>query len=316
MGSSIPSPVARHAAGFVTIRPNLRLHVQEWSGDAPTFVLLHGLASNKQTWQRSAQVLANAGHRVITVDQRGHGLSDKPDDGYEFATICEDLALLLDALAIERPIVAGQSWGGNVVLEFGARYPTRAQGLVFVDGGILDLQDGHVGANWDEVATALRPPALAGMQRSDLKAIIRRHNPSWDDAGLEATLGNFETLPDGSIRPWLTLDRHMRILRALWEQRPRDLYARLQTPVLICMADDGQGSAWTVAKHRMVSAAQAALAHSEVHWFHETAHDIHIHRPLELATLLLDTLHRGFWPSPKRAPALRHDDTTGMEGAL
>lgn len=293
----------------VAIRPGLALHVHEWPGAAPAFVLLHGLASNKLTWQRTAQALANVGHRVVTADQRGHGLSDKPDGGYDFGTITEDLALLLGALEVEAPVVAGQSWGGNVVLEFGARHAQRAAGLVFVDGGILDLQASGEMADWAHAEQALRPPPLAGTLREALKEMIAGHNPDWDEPGLEATLGNFETLPDGTVHPWLTLERHMQILRALWEQRPATLFERVEAPVLIAMADEGQGSAWTVAKHRMVAAAEAALPRSRVHWFHETAHDIHVHRPLELAELLLDAVRDGFWP--QAAPAA----TTGQESA-
>ena len=71
--------------------------------------------------------------------------------------------------------------------------------------------------------------------------------------------------------------------------------------MLICAADDGN-SAWTVAKHRMVAAAQARLARSKVVWFHNTAHDIHVHRPEELAALLLQERNAGIW-SAGDAPA-------------
>ncbi|MGL4649908.1 MAG: alpha/beta fold hydrolase, partial [Caldilineaceae bacterium] len=70
--TAISLPLARRIA----IRPDLSLHLHEWPGRGPAFVLLHGLASNKLTWTRTAQALAEAGHHVIAVDQRGHGLSD------------------------------------------------------------------------------------------------------------------------------------------------------------------------------------------------------------------------------------------------
>lgn len=290
-----------HASGpvdrYVDIRPDgggLQLHLLEWSGDGQAFVLLHGLASNAATWGGVGNALAAAGYRVLAVDQRGHGLSEKPDEGYDFVTVCEDLLRLLDILELENPIVAGQSWGGNVVLEFGARNPGRARGLAFIDGGILDLQSHPAGSGWESISVALRPPALIGTPRADIKKMIARHNPTWDDAGLEATLGNFEVLPDGTVRPWLTLDRHMRILRALWEQRPGELFARVREPVLICAADDGN-AAWTVEKERMVASAQTHLAKNKVQWFRDTAHDIHVHRPIELASLFVNECAHGIW---------------------
>ncbi len=289
--------------GYVTIRPEsggLKLHLLEWPGEGAPFVLLHGLASNARTWLGVGNALAAAGYHVFAVDQRGHGLSDKASDGYDFATICDDLLLLLDTLALEQPIVVGQSWGGNVVLEFAARNPGRARGFAFIDGGILDLQEHPSGADWESIAVALRPPNLIGTPRSAIKQMIAQSNPGWTDAGVEATLANFETLPDGTVRPWLTLEHHMRILRSLWEQRPGDLYPRVAEPVLICAADDGN-SAWTVAKHRMVASAQAYLPTSEVRWFHDTAHDIHVHRPSELASIFINEAAHGIWSGENAA---------------
>ena len=295
-----PAPIDR----MVQIRTDpqsLALHVREWPGDGQAFVLVHGLASNARTWDQVAAFLAADGHRVITVDQRGHGLSDKPDDGYDFATVAEDLRLLLDALTVDAPILAGQSWGGNVALAFGALYPERAAGLAFVDGGFIDMQM-RPNASWDQIAVDLRPPSLAGVPRVDIAARMRHFHPDWEEAGLEGALANFETLADGTIRPWLTLERHMTILRALWEQRPGDYYPQVEAPVVIAVAADGKNPEWMAVKAAQVAAAEAGLPVTSVHWFEETDHDIHIHRPAALAHLFRQELAHGVW-SPQHAAA-------------
>lgn len=274
-------------AQLIPIRESLRLNVLHWPGEGKPFVLLHGLASNALTWGAVARHLQAAGHAVYAVDQRGHGHSDKPEDGYDFATVTGDLALLCDRLALASPIVAGQSWGGNVVLEFGARYAGRAARLVLVDGGFLDLQS-RPDVTWEKIADQLRPPPLAGTPRSVLQQRMATYHADWSEEGIEATLGNFETLPDGTIRPWLTLDRHMRILRSLWDQRPPHLYGEVATPVLIAAAEDADNPEWMAVKHRQVAAAASLLPHAEVHWFAQTAHDIHVHRPEALADLMLN----------------------------
>ncbi|MBK8051609.1 MAG: alpha/beta hydrolase [Anaerolineales bacterium] len=166
----------------------LRLHTRAWEGQKQPFVLLHGLASNARTWDGVAQVLARHGHPVLAVDQRGHGLSDKPATGYDFASVSDDLASLLDALHLNQPMVAGQSWGGNVLLDFGARYPGHAAGLIFVDGGYIDLQSRPDG-EWEKVAEQLRPPDWLGVQRAFLAERIRLMHSDWTEAGIEATLG-------------------------------------------------------------------------------------------------------------------------------
>lgn len=272
---------------MILVREDLHLHVLHWPGEGRPFVLLHGLASNALTWGAVARLLQAAGHAVYAVDQRGHGLSDKPDSSYDFATVTGDLALLCDELALANPIVAGQSWGGNVVLEFGARHPGRAAGLVMVDGGFLDLQS-RPDVTWEQIADQLRPPPLAGTPRSVIQQRMAAWHADWSEEGIEATLGNFETLPDGTIRPWLTLDRHMRILRSLWDQRPQQLYVQVVTPVLIAVAEDDGNPEWMAVKHRQVAAAGALLPHAEVHRFADTAHDIHVHRPAALAELMLN----------------------------
>lgn len=281
---------------YVSIRPELRLHVRYLTGEKRPFVLLHGLASNAQTWNRVAHHLAAEGHPVYAVDQRGHGRSDKPDSGYDFATVSEDLALLLDQLELDSPIIAGQSWGGNVVLEFGARYPGRSAGLAFIDGGFLELQS-RDRSSWEEVSQDLRPPDMDGMPAELLRTRILNANPEWTEEGVAATLENFERLPDGSLRRWLSIEKHMLILRALWEQKPSQLYGDVREPVLICPAASQDQPEWTAQKERQVNVAATALPHVCVHWFPNTHHDIHIHRPGALAETFLSAIQQGFWPS-------------------
>lgn len=266
----------------------LRLHVLEWCGETQPFVLLYGLASNATTWLAVGRLLAAQGHRVLAVDQRGHGRSDKPETDYDFATISEDLHLLLKSLGVDAPVLAGQSWGGNVVLAYAARYPQAAQRLIFVDGGFLDLQS-RPGMTWERVAMELRPPPLTGMVRTVLAQRIRAMHPDWSDEGIEATLHNFEHLPDGTVRPWLSLDRHMQILRAMWEQRPAELYPQVTCPVTIAVAEDKAAPDWMEMKRLQLRAAEQGLRDVRVDWLPNTAHDIHVHRPTELATLMMES---------------------------
>jgi pimeloyl-ACP methyl ester carboxylesterase len=274
----------------------IRLHVREWAGAAarPPFVLVHGLASNLRTWEAVAEELAERGHRVVAVDQRGHGRSDKPATGYGFDEVTADLLALLDALDLrDGPIIAGQSWGGNVVLDFAARYPGVATGYVLVDGGFLELSS-RPGMTWERVSVELRPPPLAGTPLVDLRERMRQGRPDWSEAGIERTLANFEVLPDGTVRPWLSLERHLEILRALWEHRPSQLYARVEEPVLLCPA--GHGDPERVARKREgVERAAATLPRGRVRWFDDADHDVHVHRPRELAEAILEALTEGFY---------------------
>jgi pimeloyl-ACP methyl ester carboxylesterase len=270
---------------FVEI--GLKIHIRVWSIDGPKtpFLLVHGLASNSQTWDQVARLLAEAGHPVVAIDQRGHGMSDKPDEGYDFATITGDLVKLIKVFGWERPILVGQSWGGNVMLAFGALHPHLARGLIFVDGGYFDLQ--MRSADWETTRKNFTPPNLLGTPHEQMRLWMRESHPDWDDEGIEGQLGNFEILEDGTIRPWLTLERHLRILRALWEQRPSTLYPLVKEPVLIAVAGEvGEDQI----RDKMIDRAAAGLEKVSVTWFAQTAHDIHVHRPQQLVAVFLEWL--------------------------
>lgn len=274
---------------FVDIRPDaggLHLHTYGWEGRQPAFLLVHGLSSNSRTWRQVGDLLAAAGHRVVAVDQRGHGRSDKPDSGYDFATVTDDLARLMQRLELDRPLVAGQSWGGNVVLELGARHPDLVSGLTLVDGGYIEMQL-RPEATWEQISVQLRPPDLAGTPYTQMVQRMKNFHPEWSDEGIFDTLENFERLTDDTVRPWLLLSRHMQILRALWEHRPSQLYPLVTAPVLICVAEDGRNPERMQMKRMQVAAAESALRHATVHWFPQTDHDIHVHRPHALAQLML-----------------------------
>lgn len=270
------------------IEIGFQMHIREWTptetGAASSpFLLVHGLASNARTWDDVARLLCAAGYPVVAIDQRGHGRSQKPDGGYDFATITQDLQILIEKLDWDRPILAGQSWGGNVLLEFGARFPRLARGLIFVDGGFLNLKGR---GSWERIAEELRPPDLTGTPRAQIAAMIRKRHPDWSEVGVEGTLNNFEAMPDGTVRPWLTLKRHLLILRSLYDQNPQGLYPQVEEPVLICVADDA--SDWALQKRGQVQVAAEGLKRAEIAWFPGTDHDIHVHQPQVLIDRFLE----------------------------
>jgi len=263
---------------WVPVAEGMGLAADVWepaSGDDPvepaTFLLVHGLASNARMWDGVAGHLAAAGHRAIAVDLRGHGRSSKPDGPYDVPTVAADLAALVDLLELSAPVVAGQSWGGNVVLELAATHPGRARGLVCVDGGWLDLASSF--PDWEACAEALAPPQLAGLRRDAIEQHLRSAHPDWPESGIAGALGNFEVHADGTVSPWLSFDRHLTVLRGMWDHHPAERYPAVGVPVLLVPADTGDAER-TAAKRAGVDAALAALPRARVRWF-TGDHDIH-----------------------------------------
>jgi pimeloyl-ACP methyl ester carboxylesterase len=271
----------------------IELSVREWPGEGRPFLLVHGLASNAMTWEGVGRHLSEAGHRAVAIDQRGHGRSDKPETGYGFEEVTSDLLALVEALEMQQPVIAGQSWGGNVVLELAALYPEAPAGIVLVDGGFIDLSS-RPGATWETVAVSMRPPNLLGTPRSQMIERFRSFHAGWDEAQIEMQMGNYETLEDGTIRPWLTLDHHLEILRSLWEQKPSRLAEQVAVPVMVAVADT-QDEERRQRRDAEIEKLTPKLRRSEVRHFVGAPHDIHVDRPRELADWMLDALRRGFF---------------------
>jgi pimeloyl-ACP methyl ester carboxylesterase len=267
------------------------LQVVDRPGDGAPFLLVHGLASSLRLWDGVAEHLHAAGHRVVAVDLRGHGRSDKPADGYDVPAVAGDLAVLVDRLGLDRPLVAGQSWGGNVVLELAAGWPDRVRGIACVDGGWIELQDRF--GDWEACRRALAPPATTGMTVAALEQAIRAAHPDWPETGIQGVLACFEVRPDGTVAPWLSPARHLEVLAGLWAHRPSTRYAAVPVPVLLLPAD--RGGAADPAGRAAVAAAGRALPRSTTVWI-AGDHDLHAQQPERVAAELLAAVREPIAP--------------------
>jgi pimeloyl-ACP methyl ester carboxylesterase len=97
-------------------------------------VLLHGLGSSSGDWELQLPVLT-PNHRVIAVDMRGHGRSDKPPGPYSIAMFATDVAALIEHLDIGPCDVVGLSLGAMTTLELAASRPELVRSAVVVNAG-------------------------------------------------------------------------------------------------------------------------------------------------------------------------------------
>jgi pimeloyl-ACP methyl ester carboxylesterase len=273
---------------YIELR-GLRFHYRELPGEGRSIVLLHGLASNAIWWNLVEPHLARR-FRVTSLDQRGHGQSDKPDGGYDFATVVGDLATFIAALGLERPVVVGHSWGGNVALEYAARHHDDVAGIVLVDGGFLEPSS-RPGATWERAERELAPPDLTHLTLEQLVQGAKRWELGriWSEEVEAALVGNFSVAEDGTVRPNLSRENHMRVVRALWEQKPSELYGDVRCPVLFVAAErqaEGRAQEWLELKREAIDRAESLLRDCRTLWLPDTIHDIPLQRPVELATAI------------------------------
>jgi len=254
-------------------------------------LLIHGLASAARIWDLTAPLLARQGLRVVALDQRGHGESDKPDHGYTFEEILADDHAIADALGLVRPVVVGHSWGGSVALNYAAVYPDAVHALVLVDGGFTQMSQ-RAGWTKAEMLKNLAPPQFAGTPAETFLGYIRRGEMAkvWTPQHEDIALHIVELRPDGTVAPRLALANHLQILEAMWEQPTLALYERVQCPILLVCpeqeaADDRQRQ-FQAAKREGIARVQQLAPRARVEYLPDTVHDVPLQRPAVLADLI------------------------------
>jgi non-heme chloroperoxidase len=124
-----PSP---HRATMVSVAPDVTLEVLDWGGTGRPLVLLAGLGNTAHVFDELAPRLTSLG-RVYGITRRGYGRSSVPPAGYDADRLADDVLAVLDALALERPVLVGHSIAGEELSSLAARHPTRVSGLVYLD---------------------------------------------------------------------------------------------------------------------------------------------------------------------------------------
>jgi len=117
-------------------RDGVRLAHDEAGHGEPPLLFVHGWTCDRSALAAQREHFARR-HRVIAVDLRGHGRSDRPAQEYTMAGFAEDLAWLCERLGVEAPLVIGHSMGGVVALELAACHPDVPAAIVTLDAPIL-----------------------------------------------------------------------------------------------------------------------------------------------------------------------------------
>ena len=277
--------------GFVQA-DGLRFHYRRWTPEHPSssrvpLLLVHGLASSAHIWNFVAPMFADAGFVTTAIDQRGHGESDKPDTGYDFATIVEDDAAIIRDLSLKRPTLIGHSWGASVVLQYAATYPEQVSAIVLVDGGTNQLS-ARPGWTREEAMKVLAPPRFAGTPRSEFIARIQSGplGQHWTPELEDIMLHIVQLRDDDTVAPRLDFDNHLQIVSAMWDQQTFDLYEQVRCPILVIVAEQEatseQQRTMQQARNEGLSRIQTLNSNVTIIRMPNTIHDIPLQRPREL----------------------------------
>jgi pimeloyl-ACP methyl ester carboxylesterase len=159
------------------LESGIQIHYQQ-VGEGPDLVMVHGLTGNLAVWHLRLVPTLSERFRVLTYDLRGHGYSDTPGFGYSPDAMADDLVGLLDALEIERPLIAGHSYGADIALYHALRCPHRVGEVIAIEAALPALEESrrHPGwVGWSYWARALEDAGhpVPPQKRSDLRYMIR-----------------------------------------------------------------------------------------------------------------------------------------------
>src|SRR5678816_2140847 len=133
-----------------------RLHaVEAGNPRGPAILFIHGFSQCSLAWNRQLRSDLTQEHRLVAMDMRGHGLSDKPRDAYGDSRLwADDVNAVIRTLKLDRPVLCGWSYGPLVILDYVRHYGEAALGGVSMVGGITKLGS-------DEATSVLGPEFLA-----------------------------------------------------------------------------------------------------------------------------------------------------------
>jgi len=260
---------------------DVRLHYLEWlpegdAEDAPPLFLLHGLSSNAYYWQR---LVTHLGHRrIVALDQRSHGLSDRPASGYTMTDMVSDAAKAIELLDLSQPVVVGHSWGAAVALELVGGTDGLASGLVFIDGPVMSMANV---LTWDQAQSIMQPPLPRFLTFDAARAeSVGDFKDAWGD-DLEPFVRARVMADADAFVLTLTAPVRLEIIKGMYYGQPQLLWSALSVPATVLLASAGPAmiSAW---KRNGADELSIIAPNVDVQWY-ETPHDIPLYKPAEVA---------------------------------
>ena len=142
---------------YFTTSDGVRIAYHEVGAGDPAIIFIHGGFGNRTGFGFQEEYFSPR-HRCVAVDLRGHGESDKPDEIYTMEGHGDDVAQLIRHLSLQKPVLVGQSMGGQVIISAAARHPDLVGAIASLDSpsNIPGWHQQHHGP-FDDLMTEGRP---------------------------------------------------------------------------------------------------------------------------------------------------------------
>ena len=214
------------------------IQLGEWDGPGEPVLCVHGLTANLICFSGIAEGIQSA-HRVLAMDLRGRGRSDRPAVGYSLDRHCRDIKGVLADLKLERVNLMGHSLGAYISLAFAAQYPELVSRLVLVDGGATLTPE-----QWVEVGAGIKPAVdRLGVVFPNPEVYLEPQKGSksfqpWNELAEAYFRYDMEETEGGvcsSVRPENIAEERAYLANV----NPDEFYPKVKCPVLILRATEG-----------------------------------------------------------------------------
>ena len=205
---------------YVTTGDETKLYVKDWGRGRPV-ILMSGWPLSSDSWDDQAMALANAGYRTIAYDRRGFGRSSQPWSGYDYDTLTDDLAAVIDQTGAKDAVLAGFSMGGGEVARYMSRHGGKSVAQAVLISSVVPYMlktnnnpDGTEQAVFDKMADGMkedRAKFFAGFFKDFFGVNMLSHPASAElmewarsqamQASLKATLACAQSFSSTDFRP-------------------------------------------------------------------------------------------------------------------
>ena len=215
----------------------ISLHYLDHPGEGPAIILMHGLTANAHFFDGLAA--SSLPNRLLAVDLRGRGQSDKPETGYSMAEHAADILGLMENLGLAQAVLAGHSYGGLLTCYLAANYPERFSKCIVMDSGFmhpavkevikpsLDRLGQRI-SSWEAYRDAIKEAAYwQGYWDTAVENYYRADVQTNDDGSVQARskpANIVEAVDSGLAEPWA------------------QIFARVQQPTLMLHAPGAYGA--------------------------------------------------------------------------
>lgn len=220
---------------FVVTKDGTALYYKDWGAGSPV-VFIHGTPVNSDIWQYQMNHLAGRGLRCIAYDRRGHGRSGQPWHGYDYDTLADDLAAVIEHLRLRDVTLVGHSMGGGEVVRYLSRHGSRrvARAVLVAATTPFPLKT----ADNPEGLSAGVFEGLREAMGKDSARFIASGAPDFFGAGLPGVSVSPETVQWGvGLCSQTSLRAMLECNRAVAETDFRAEMGRIDVPVLVIHGD-------------------------------------------------------------------------------